>query len=195
MSKEKEMKVAPGMYVEFSYSLYDDATGNLLFEVPADRPDMMVYGANPEVVPGLAVAMEGLTEGSKFSCTLPPQAAFGARNEEDVLELDRAIFERDGQLAEEVKEGAMLPMMTADGQRVAGVVREIGKDKIKMDFNHPFAGMTVRYDGEIKKVREATAEDIHTDGGCGGGCGGCGGGCGTDNDSACGCESGGCGCK
>lgn len=30
-----------------------------------------------------------------------------------------------------------------------------------MDFNHPFAGMTVRYDGEIIKVRKATPDEIH----------------------------------
>ena len=82
---------------------------------------------------------------------------------------------RDGKLAEEVQVGKVLPMMTAENFRVEGMVTEIG-DKIKMDFNHPFAGLTVRYEGEIVEVRDATPEDLPQGGCCGGGCG-CSGGC------------------
>ena len=92
------------------------------------------------------------------------------------MTLDKDIFMRDGKLAEEVEVGAVLPMMTADNLRVEGTVIEVG-DKIKMDFNHPFAGLTVRYEGEIVEVRDATPEDL-PQGGC---CGGCGGSC--DNGS------------
>ena len=81
-------------------------------------------------------------------------------------------------------------MMTAEGYRVIGTVLEIGDKKIRMDFNHPFAGMTVRYDGEIIKVRKATPDEIHPAGGCGGCHGGCGGGSHCDEGS--GCESGHC---
>ena len=96
---------------------------------------------------------------------------------------------RDGQLAEEVKVGAELPMMTAEGYRVLGKVIEIG-DKVKMDFNLPFAGLTVTFAGEVEEVREATPEELHpaqggccgcgSHGSCGDGCGeggGCGDGC------------------
>ena len=122
---------------------------------------------------------------------LPPAAAFGDYNPEDVLELDREIFMRGDKMAEEIKVGAMVPMMTAEGYRVMGKVLEIG-DKVKMDFNHPFAGKTVRYQGQIVEVREATEEEIHPTSGCGG-C--CGGGCGDSDGDGCGggCDSkGGC---
>lgn len=187
---ENKNKVGPGMYVEYSYKLYNDADGSLLFETPAGQPDMMVYGVSREVVPGLVAAMEGLGAGDRFGVTLPPAAAFGDRSDENVVELDREIFTRDGELAEEVKVGNVLPMMTAEGYRVAGTVLEIGDKQIKMDFNHPFAGLTVRYDGEVEKVRPATAEEMAPTQGCGGGC--CGG-CGSDGDCAGeGCSGSGC---
>lgn len=186
---EKASVVEPGMYVEYAYRLYDENGGALLFEATREHPDMMVCGASTEVVPGLVQAMEGLKAGDRFETILPPEAAFGARREDDVIELEKDIFMRDGELAEEVKPGAVLPMMTAEGYRVIGTVLEIGDKKIRMDFNHPFAGMTVRYDGEIIKVREATPDEIHPAGGCGGCHGGCGGG-GCDNG---GCDSGCCG--
>lgn len=168
------------MYVEYSYKLYNEEDGSLLFETPAGEPDRMVFGVSQEVVPGLVAAMEGLKKGDRFGVTLPPAAAFGDRFEDNVIELDKEIFSRDGKMSEEVKVGALLPMMTAEGFRVNGKVLEIGADKVKMDFNHPFAGLTVRYDGEIEEVRPATPEELTPASGCGG-C--CGGGCSGDEKS------------
>ena len=172
-------KVGPGKFVEYSYKLYNDADGKLLFETPKDAPDELIYGVTPGIVPGLLTVMEGLSKGDKFEVTLPPVAAFGDKSDELIMTLDKEIFMRDGKLAEEVKEGAVLPMMTADNLRVEGKVTEVG-DKIKMDFNHPFAGLTVRYEGEIIEVRDTTPEDLPQGGCCGCGSGGsCESGCGS----------------
>ncbi len=179
-----EYKIEPGMFVKYSYKLTDAENGKLLFETPKDAPDVMVFGASEAVVPGLLAAIDGLKAGDKFEMTLPVEAAFGPRSDENILELDKQIFMQDGKLAEEVTVGAELPMMTAEGYRVLGKVLEIG-DKVKMDFNHPFAGLSVTYSGIIKEVRPATPEELHPTSGCGGGCcgggscgdGGCGDGC------------------
>lgn len=186
-----EEKVADGKFVAYSYKLYDDKDGKLLFETPKDRPDVMVYGLSHDVVPGLIVAMKGLKKGDKFSVTLPPEAAFGQRFEDNVIKLDKEIFMQDGKLAEPVVEGAMLPMMTEEGFQVQGKVLKIGDKEVEMDFNHPFAGLTVRYDGEIDEVRDATPEEIQAlqHQGCGCGCSSCGDGCGDEH----GCGDG-CGC-
>lgn len=191
MSKENE-KVGPGKFVEFSYRLYNDADNTLLFETPADAPDQMVFGVTREIVPGLAKTMEDLAAGDRFEVTLPPEAAFGPHFEENVVSLDKDIFMRDGKLVEDVKVGAELPMQTAEGMVLRGRVLEIGDKHVKMDFNHPFAGLTVRYEGEIKNVREATPEELQPAHGCGGGCSGgcCGGDCsdGSCGDGDCGCN-------
>ena len=188
MDSDKKEKVEQGKYVEYSYKVYDDADGSLLFETPKGAPDRMVFGVTPGIVPGLMAAMEGLSAGDRFEVTLPPVAAFGDKNPDLIMTLDKEIFMRDGKLADEVKVGAVLPMMTADNLRVNGTVTEIG-DKIKMDFNHPFAGLTVRYEGEIDKVRDATPDDLAQTGGCccGGSCSE--GDCGCGSDGSCGCNS------
>lgn len=177
-----EYKIGPGMFVKYSYKLTDAENGKLLFETPKDAPDVMVFGASEAVVPGLLAAIDGLKAGDKFEMTLPVEAAFGPRSDENILELDKQIFMQDGKLAEEVKAGAELPMMTAEGYRVLGKVLEIG-DKVKMDFNHPFAGLSVTYSGVIKEVRPATQEELHPVSGCGGGC--CGSGSCGDGDGCC----------
>lgn len=179
--KEKET-VGPGKYVEYAYKLYNDADGSLLFETPENEPDFMVFGVSHEIIPGLVETMKGLAAGDKFGVTLPPAVAFGEKNPEYVMELPADIFMRDGNMAEEVKVGASLPMMTAEGFRVMGNVLEVSPGHVKMDFNHPFAGLTVRYDGKVVSVREATADELKPSG-CG--CGGCGEGCGSDCGSSC----------
>ena len=183
-SKEKKEKVGPGMFVAYSYKLYNEADGSMLFEAKPEAPDVMVYGVSQEIVPGLIAAVKDLGEGDKFEVTLPPAAAFGERYEENVVSLEREIFEREGELADEVKPGAELPMMTAEGYRILGRVLEVTDKHVRMDFNHPFAGLTVRFVGRIEQVREATPDEIKP---AGGGC--CGGGCGShgcDEGSSCG---------
>ncbi len=182
MSENTREVVEPGKFVAYSYKLYDDADGKLLFEASPEQPDVMVYGVSHEIVPGLVEVIKGLAKGDKFEITLPPVAAFGDVNPEYELVLDKEIFMRDGKMADEVVVGAVLPMMTAEGYRIQGVVKEVG-DKIKMDFNHPFAGKTVRYEGVIEEVRDATPDELKPQGGC---CGGCGGGCGDGCEGGCG---------
>lgn len=185
-------KIDAGKFVKYSYILSNADNGEELFSAPKDQPDELIYGISQEVVPGLLAALKGLSVGDKFEVTLPPAAAFGPRSEEHVIELEKDIFMRDGKLAEEVKVGADLPMMTAEGYRVLGRILEVG-DKVKMDFNHPFAGMTVTFKGEVEEVRDATPEELTPTGGCCcGGCGdhdhgdhGCGDGCGSGCGSGC----------
>lgn len=183
-------KVGPGKFVAYAYKLYNDKENKLLFEAKADAPDVMVYGISQEVVPGLIAAMKDLSAGDKFSVTLPPEAAFGERFDENVVSLEKDIFVRDGKLVDEVVVGAELPMMTQEGFKILGKVLEITPEHVKMDFNHPFAGMTVRFDGEVVEVRDATPEELTPIHSCGCGCGHdhdhCGDGCCSDGDCACG---------
>ncbi len=191
---EEKEKVMPGKYVAYSYKLYNDADNSVLFETPEGQPDMMVFGVSNDVVPGLVGAIEGLSAGDRFGVTLPPAAAFGERFPENVVELERDIFVRDGKLAPGVEKGAELPMMTQDGMMIKGRVLDITPEHVKMDFNHPFAGLTVRFDGEIEEVREATPEELHPVSGCGCGCHSCGDGSCDCGDGDCGCGDDSCGC-
>jgi FKBP-type peptidyl-prolyl cis-trans isomerase SlyD len=184
----KKEKVGQNKFVAYSYRLQDAENGKLLFEAKAEAPDTMVYGVSNEVVPGLIAAVKDLSQGDKFSVTLPPEAAFGERFEENVMNLDKEIFVRDGKLAEEVVVNAELPMMTQEGYRILGRILEITDKSVKMDFNHPFAGKTVKFDGEIIEVRDATPEELNPVSSCG--CGGCGGSCG-DGGCGDGCDCGG----
>ncbi len=180
-------KIVPGKYVEMGYDLYRvdaDGTETLVHQTDTEDPEKVVFGVTRGMIEPLEKAIEGLEKGGEFDVRVAAAEAFGPYDPEQVAELDREIFLVDGKFDEEViKPGAVLPMMTADGFRISGLVKEVTPKHVKLDFNHPLAGKDVRFKGRILEVRDATAEELHPAGGCG-----CGGHCGDgDCGDSCGC--------
>ncbi|MCC8071954.1 MAG: FKBP-type peptidyl-prolyl cis-trans isomerase [Bacteroidales bacterium] len=188
-------RIQPGKYVELVYNIYDLSDGNetLIHQSDREDPERFVYGVDRGLLPALERELMNLEQGDEFSFTAKPEEAFGPFTSDLLVELPRAIFvDADGKFDEEmVKEGNALPMMTQEGQHVMGKVIEVTPDTVKMDFNHPLAGKTVKFTGTVLTVREATPEELQPER-CGCGCnpancgdGSCGDGCG---DKGCGCE-------
>lgn len=191
-------KIQPGKYVELVYDLYKvnlDGTEELVHQTDAENPENFIYGLTRGLVEPLEKDIEGKQAGDTFDVTAGPDQAFGQRSDEYIAELEKEVFEVDGKFdSEMVKVGNALPMMTADGMRIMGTVLEVTPTQVKMDFNHPLAGDTVRFKGKILNVREASPEEIQMiQGGCGCGCHG------GDCSDSCDCSEGGkcgegCGC-
>ena len=183
-------KIEPGKYVEMVYDLYvvEPDGEKLVHQVDAEAPEKIIFGVTRGVIVPLEKAIEGLTTGDAFDVKVSAAEGFGAHDPEQVAHLEKELFEVDGKFDSElVKVGATVPMMTADGYRINGLVKEVTADKVKMDFNHPLAGKAVRFDGRILAVRDATPEELKPAQGCGCGCdhdhcgegqdGGCSDGC------------------
>lgn len=188
-------KIEPGKYVELGYDLYAveaDGSEKLVHQTDAKDPEKIVFGVTRGVIEPLEKAIEGLAKGDSFNVEATADEAFGPYDPDQVVELDKELFIVDDKFDTDViKVGAYVPMMTADGFRINGLVKEVTDTKVKMDFNHPLAGKSVRFDGRITEVRDATEAELHPAGGCGchGGDGcGCGDDCGCDHDHDCGCD-------
>ena len=191
------MKITQNSVVEFSYELEVDS--QVVDRCPKERPMDYIHGTR-SLLPGLEAAIEGLEAGSTFDVVLSPAEGFGEIDPARVLDLPKSAFEVNGEIREDLLvPGNTIPMMNSMGGVVPGVVLEVSEDSVKIDLNHPMAGKTLNFKGEVLTVREATEKElteglhgeyVHTCGGCGGGCNG--GGCG---DSECGgCGDGDCGC-
>lgn len=189
-------KIQPGKYVELGYDLYEVTPDGdkLVHQTNTEDPERIIFGVTRGVIPELEKAIEGLEPGGEFDLVI--KEAFGPREDEQVATLPREIFEVDGKFDEEfIKPGAILPMMTADGYHINGIVLDVTPTDVKMDFNHPLAGKDVRFKGSIITVRDATPEELTPDHGCGCGCHSeeCGDGCGCDEHHHCGDDA--CGCS
>lgn len=187
--------ISTGKYIELAYKIYSvDKDGNrsLEYEFTEQVPDHFVYGAEPGLLEDFSRKLQGLSKGDQFKFTLNPEQAFGPRNEDLVMDLERSIFnDSDGNfMADMVQVGRVLTMMTSTGQPAQGLVTNVGDEKVTMDFNHRLAGKNVEYEGHVMLVRDATPDDLpQHHGGCGGcSCDSCGGGCGDHHDhDSCGC--------
>lgn len=167
-------KIQPGKYVELGYDLYKvGAEGEVLVHQTDEAdPEKIVFGVTKGVIRPLEVAIDGLEPGGEFDVSVKAEEAFGPFDPDKIVTLEKGIFEVDGKFdSDVVKPGAALPMMTADGYPITGIVTEVTDDKVKMDFNHPLAGKDVRFKGKILAVRDATPEELQPVHGCGCGCG------------------------
>lgn len=183
--------IKAGQFVELIYDLYevDGENQELMMKATEQMPDSFVFGLDQNMIPAFMQALEGLKEGEKFDLKFAPKDAFGEQIDEYIVTFEKDLFMVDGQFdSERIKVRNVIEMMTAEGNRVPGEVVEVTDNKVTIDFNHPLAGQTIRYNGYVRLVRPATAEELQPKSSCGCGCGDSG--CGDDEDHGC---AGGCG--
>lgn len=190
------MKISTNKFVSVTYDLNvgEGDERELMERATAEQPLQFVFGMGM-MLPAFEDQLKGLAVGDKFQFTLSPEDAYGEYHDENVVELPKNIFEVEGKFDDEfIKEGETVPMMDSNGQRMNGSVLEVKEDVVVMDFNHPLAGETLNFSGEVLEVHESTAEEIAaiTGGGCGCGCDDCSTDCDCEEDHSH--KEGGCGC-
>lgn len=189
------MKISQNKSVSLSYDLNvgESDQQELMERATAESPLQFIFGTNT-MLPAFEKQIEELQMGDSFDFVLSPDDAYGEYIDENVVDLPKNIFEVDGTIDDKVVfEGATLPMMDTQGNRLQGSVVSIDDATIKMDFNHPLAGETLHFTGKVLDVKEASEEELAallSGGGCGCGSGGCG--CGSGEEHAH--DQGGCGC-
>ena len=188
------MKISANKFVAVTYDLYvgEGEERELMEKATREVLLKFIYGTG-SMIQAFEDALMGLESGAGFDFTIAPENAYGEYKEDYVLDLPKNIFEVDGKFdSEMIQEGRTVPMMDSNGNRMNGSVLEVRDDVVVMDFNHPLAGETLHFKGEVIDVHDPTAEEIAAmtapAGGCGCGCDSCGGGCGDhDHGDSCGC--------
>lgn len=185
------MNIEKYRVVSVSYTL---KSGSEVVEVvDATQPMTFIFGSG-YLLPKFEENIEGKKVGDKFDFQLACEDAYGEIVPDAVVELNKDMFkEEDGSVNEELfKVGAMIPLRDNEGNRFDGRVTEVKDNTLVIDLNHPMAGKSLHFTGEVLEVREATADEMASIyGGCGCGCGdnGC-----DEGDCGGGCNDGGCGC-
>lgn len=185
-------------FIAVAYKLYSLADGKetLIEEAPADRPFVFITGFGI-TLDAFENGVEDLPKGEQFTLNIECEEAYGERLDERVLDLNKEIFTINGHFDHDnIYKDAVVPLQNEDGNRFMGRVLDVTEDTVKMDLNHPLAGLDLLFKGEIVENREATNEEVqqmlnHISGE--GGCGGCG--CGHNHgDEEDGNHEHGCGC-
>lgn len=194
-------------YITVAYSLYTDnseGVHELVEQAPVEHPFQFITELGV-ALEAFEAKLKDLNAGDEFDFTLSVDEAYGPYEQEHVIELPKSTFMLNGRFQKDVIfEGAVIPLVNADGNRFQGLVLEVKDEVVIIDLNHPLAGKELHFKGSVVTSREATDAEVTSlikmmsgEGGCGCGCGcegGCDGGCDSEG-CGCGDHDHGCGCK
>lgn len=147
------MQIAKHKVVTIDYTLTDDS-GTIIDSSEGREPLAYIQGMN-NIIPGLEAALEGKVVGDQLNVAIPPDQAYGERNDSLRQEVPKDRF--DG--AEDLEVGMQFHAQTEAGPLVVTVVGIEG-DTVTVDGNHPLAGMTLTFDVKVVEVREASSEEL-----------------------------------
>jgi len=144
--------------VTLAYQLFSLGVGQqpiLIEERTIEEPLEFLFGQNTLLskVEGL---LKGKTRGFQGSVDLHPNDAFGLHQDELVAELDRTKFPKEPEL----QLGMKFQTQGPNGEVLSVIVKEINEDKVLVDGNHPLAGLHLRFELNVLRVREALPEEI-----------------------------------
>jgi len=147
------MRVEDKKVVTIDYTLRDPQ-GTVIDTSEGNEPMPYLHGAS-NIIPGLEKQLAGKQAGDSVKAVIEPNDAYGPRNDEAVQDVPRSQFPPNI----DIQQGMQFQANTPQGPRL---VTEIGvtDENVKIDANHPLAGVTLHFDVKIVGVRDATAEEI-----------------------------------
>lgn len=147
------MRIARHTVATIAYRLTDDA-GTLLDSSEDGEPLAYIHGTDA-IIPGLEQRLEGRQAGDRFQVRVPPEEAYGPRDEDMVQSVSRADLPDDV----DVELGMQFQAESDEGELVLTVVGIEGDD-VHMDGNHPLAGIPLTFEITVVGVRAATPEEL-----------------------------------
>ena len=153
--------IAANKVVSLNYRLKENnAEGKLIEETYGANPLVFIYGIGA-MIPKFEEELAGKKQGDAFAFGIAAADAYGDIDENMKVNVPLDIFKQDGKIEEGLLTiGNVLPMQDNQGNRMDGKVVSVGENDVKMDFNHPLAGVNLYFEGDIVEVRDATPEEL-----------------------------------
>src|SRR5689334_7703037 len=148
------MEIHKNKVVTIDYTL-TDPTGAVLDSSQGEEPLSYIQGTE-SIIQGLENALEGRAPGEKFAVTIPPAEAYGERDETLLQDVPREVFQGKEAL---LKVGAHFQAQDDEGMHTFTIVG-VGDEAIRVDGNHPLAGVTLNFDVTVLDVRDASPEEL-----------------------------------
>lgn len=143
-------RVESGSHVTLHYRLAVVTAGEEreVVSTLTSRPATLRIGGG-QLAPAIEQRLVGLDEGAHAQFELPPGEAYGQRHPDLVQTLARATFDANADPDTEYVAGDIVEFNSNDGMRVSGVLKSLGESQVVVDFNHPLAGLPLRFSAQI----------------------------------------------
>lgn len=143
MPQQEEKTAKPGDKVKVDYTgkLED---GSVFDSSQPGKPLEFTIGAG-QVIAGFETGVLGMKEGETKTVSIPPEKAYGERNEENVAEVPKESFGADSNI---LRVG--MPVTNSTGFN--GTITAIYDKNVVVDFNHKLAGKTLIFEITLLEI-------------------------------------------
>ena len=136
----------------FETTIEDEAKKHSLHESNIKYMPKLVSVGEGWVLKGLDDALSETTSGDKKTIEVSPDKGFGDRDKGKVRMIP---LRKLGEDAEKVSVGD-----TVEIDNKKGIIRYIGSGRVQVDYNHRYAGKTLLYDIDVKKLLDSDDDKI-----------------------------------
>ncbi|KAA0446160.1 MAG: peptidylprolyl isomerase [Candidatus Thioglobus sp.] len=148
------MNIKKDKVVEMHYTLKNDAS-EVIDTSKGQEPMPFLYG-HGNIVPGLEKVLKGMKVGESCDASVAAKDGYGEYHADGVQKIPMEAL----QGISDLKVGMELQSQDESGNAFVVVVKEIGKDTVTVDGNHPLAGQTLHFNVSIENVRDATKDEL-----------------------------------
>jgi peptidylprolyl isomerase len=141
-------KVENGRYVKVSYTGKFD-NGEVFDAADACHPLEFQVGSG-DVIKGFEDALLGMAPNEKKTFTVPPEDAYGHRDDSLEHTFDRSDLPSDFSPAI----GEVIVLQTEEGDQTLATVKQIESQTVLVDLNHPLAGKSLTFDVEVNEIND-----------------------------------------
>ncbi|PZO45730.1 MAG: peptidylprolyl isomerase [Leptolyngbya sp.] len=139
-----QAKTGDSVSIHYTGKLQDGT----VFDSSRDRDPLQFAIGNGEVIPGFEAAVVGMTPGDAKTEVIPAESAYGPRQPEMVMVVERQQIPADIPL----DVGLQLQLQGPAGQTVPVMVTDLSEAEVTLDANHPLAGETLIFDIELVAI-------------------------------------------
>ena len=119
----------------------------------SEREVMSTFGAQPatltvgagDLAEPLEARLLGLEEGARAQFELPAGEGFGGRSSDLVQSLSSSAFSSNADPTQDYVAGDIVQYASPQGLQFSGVLKQRDDEHVVVDFNHPLAGMPIRF--------------------------------------------------
>jgi len=147
------MRIEKNKVVMIDYKL-TDKNGEVIDTSEGREPLAYLHG-NGGLIPGLEEELEGKSINDSFTVSIPPEKAYGMRDDSLLQTIPRQQFEKNDQL----QIGMQFQAQHEHGTQLL-TITNIDGDNVTVDGNHPLAGEILNFDVTVKEVRDASADEL-----------------------------------
>ncbi len=121
------------------------------FDSSMDSDPIEFTVGNGDLIAGFENGVVGMEVGEKKTITIPPDQAYGDRQDTLIAEINKSDF--PSEITPEI--GLPLQVQHPDGNQINVIIIEMTENTVTIDANPPLAGETLIFDLELVEIISA----------------------------------------